>query len=135
MSSSSTPEREAEGPSTGGRRILLVEDDFLLAETYCTLIEGCGFTVMGPAATVRAALRQLEADIPDAALLDVNLSGSTVTPVAERLLALDRPFVFLTGVPDLTSLPEHLRHAGILEKPSTADAVRRAIDGMLGEER
>jgi DNA-binding response OmpR family regulator len=93
--------------------VLLVEDEFLIALDLEWLLERHGWLVLGPAASVAAALRLLERgeEPPDAALLDVNLRGELVTPVAERLRALGIPFVLASayervdlGVPALAGV-------------------------------
>jgi DNA-binding response OmpR family regulator len=79
--------------------VLLVEDEFLIALDLEWLLERHGWRVLGPAATVAQALRLLEQDEepPDAALLDVNLRGELVTPVAAALRARGVPFVLASA--------------------------------------
>jgi CheY-like chemotaxis protein len=77
--------------------VLVAEDEFLLAMDLGLLLEGHGYRVLGPAATVAEALRLLDGATPDAALLDVNLRGEMVTPVADRLRALGVPFVLASA--------------------------------------
>jgi DNA-binding response OmpR family regulator len=74
------------------KTVLIVEDEFLIAMDLKLLLEHHGWRVMGPVATVRAALRLLEDELPSVALLDVNLGNELVTPVAETLKARDVPF-------------------------------------------
>jgi two-component system, response regulator PdtaR len=74
------------------KNVLVVEDEFLIAMTLQLLLEEQGWQVMGPSASVRNALRLLESDTPTVALLDVNLGGEMVTPVAEVLRARRIPF-------------------------------------------
>jgi two-component system, response regulator PdtaR len=94
------PTRE---PPAGGFLVLVVEDEVLLALDLELILKRHGWRVLGPAATVAEALRLLEAERPDAAVLDVNLRGELVTPVAEALRALAVPFVLASayGRPDL----------------------------------
>ena len=84
-------------------RVLVVEDEFLLALDLELVLERGGWRVLGPAATVAEALRLLEAKTPDVALLDVNLKDEMVTPVAEALRARGVPFV-LASAYDRTQL-------------------------------
>jgi two-component system, response regulator PdtaR len=105
------PTRE---PITGSFLVLVVEDEALLALDLELTILRHGWRVLGPAGTVEEALELLKVETPDVALLDVNLRGTMVTPVAEELRALGVPFVLasayerpeaaapaLAGVPNL----------------------------------
>jgi len=78
-------------------RVLVVEDVFLTAFRLKTIVEQFGCNVVGPAPSVDDALYLIENIGCDAALLDINLGDESVEPVARRLLALDIPFVFVTG--------------------------------------
>lgn len=74
------------------KTVLIVEDEFLIAMDLKQMLEEDGWRVMGPVATVQAALRLLEGELPAVALLDVNLRNERVTPVAESLKERDVPF-------------------------------------------
>ena len=74
-------------PPPDGRLVLVVEDEFLIALDLEQLLRRHGWRVLGPAATVAVALRLLRGAMPDVALLDVNLGGELVTPVAAELRA------------------------------------------------
>jgi two-component system, response regulator PdtaR len=107
----------------GGWLVLVVEDEFLIAMDLEDLLERHGWCVLGPAASVAQALRLLDGDgQPDVALLDVNLGGELVTPVAEALRARGVPFVLasaydradlvapaLVGVPNVGKLIDEKR--------------------------
>ena len=71
----------ASGAQPDGPAVLVVEDEFLIAMDLECLLERNGWRVLGPAATVKEALRLLDGETPDVALLDVNLRGEMVTPV------------------------------------------------------
>jgi two-component system, response regulator PdtaR len=105
-------------------RVLVVEDEFLVAMELRAMLEAGGFEVVGPVPTVAAALKQLESDRPDAAVLDVSLYGERVTPVAVALAAMDVPFVLASAyVPaDLAGEPV-LASARNLGKPTARDAL------------
>ena len=93
MPSVSSPEPPLRDPL-----VLVVEDEFLLALDLELVLERHGFRVLGPTATVAQALRLLEdGEPPDVALLDVNLKGEMVTPVAEALRARGVPFVLASA--------------------------------------
>lgn len=113
-----------------GARILVVEDEALIAMELCQALEALGWEAVGPAASVEEALQRLaDAPLPDAAVLDVNLGGSLVYPLADRLQALGVPFVFCTGY---ERLENHDRFAAspVFRKPVNValltDALRRA---------
>jgi len=94
-----------------GRRVLVVEDEFLIAMELAAGLEAAGATVLGPTPSVTAALAMLErAAELDGAVLDVNVRGETVFPVAQVLEERRVPFVFATGY-DALALPG--RYAGV----------------------
>ncbi|RXH25799.1 MULTISPECIES: response regulator [Bradyrhizobium] len=78
-------------------RILVVEDEYLIAMELEATLRTAGYRVIGPAPDVSAALELLKAERPDAAILDVNLDGQWVTPVAEVLRASFVPFILTSG--------------------------------------
>ena len=106
--------------STGalwGRRVLVVEDDYLLAGELRSWLAGEGATVIGPVPRVDTALELLDhSPLPSLAVLDVNLQGRTVWPVADALMARDIPFVFVTGY-DAEVIPHAYAQAPRAEKP------------------
>jgi PAS domain S-box-containing protein len=79
------------------RRILLVEDEILIAMAMVQTLGYLDFDVIGPFATVSDALAAVEREAIDAAILDINLAGEMVYPVAKALKARNVPFVFMTG--------------------------------------
>ena len=84
--------------SLHGRRILVVEDEYLLADDLRQTLESLGIEVVGPVATVAQALELLESEqAPDGAMLDVNLQGDAVFPVLDLLRERAVPFVLTTG--------------------------------------
>jgi CheY-like chemotaxis protein len=84
--------------TAAGWRILVVEDDGLIAMAIEEILEELGHTVIGPIRAVEAALAAIETEAIDVALLDINLgNGTTSFPVAEALSYRGVPFAFLTG--------------------------------------
>jgi CheY-like chemotaxis protein len=83
--------------SLAGKRILLVEDEFIIAAMAEDMLTGLGATVIGPASTIATALRLAESDRIDAAVLDVNMDGDRIDPVAEALGARSIPVIFARG--------------------------------------
>ncbi len=84
-------------PRPDRRLVLVVEDEFLIALDLELLLREHGWRVLGPAGTVAEALRLLADERPDVALLDLNLRGELVTPVAEELRARGVPFVLASA--------------------------------------
>jgi len=87
----------ATGFSLAGRRILVVEDEMLVAMMVEDLLADLGCHVVGPVATVAAALRLVAEERLDGAVLDVNLGSETAYSVADALKRGGVPFVFVTG--------------------------------------
>jgi DNA-binding response OmpR family regulator len=100
-----------------GLRILVVEDNFLVAEVLRDLLEEKGCQVMGPAPRVSVALQLCKDEVLDGALLDINLGGQSCFPIATYLLERGVPFFFLSGYDDSTMIPAPLRHIPRLAKP------------------
>jgi PAS domain S-box-containing protein len=116
----------------GGSRVLVVEDEGLVALQLQMDLEDWGYHVVGPGRNLEegAALARNE-DI-DAALVDVRLGNQTSASIAEILLARGIPFVFATGYSDSGILPEHLRNVPRLNKPYAMDLIRQTIERLVG---
>ena len=115
---------------TGARSILIVEDEPLIAMMLEDFILSLGHEVSGNCDSVSSALAEIESGSCDLAILDVNLKGESVWPVADALADAGKPFVFATGG-HVEPPPE--RHAGapILAKPYTIDAIEPALARAL----
>ena len=110
-----------------GRRVLVIEDESLVAMLLETILEDLGCEVVGPEANIDDGLAAAQAaDGLDAALLDVNVAGREVFPVAEALMARSIPFVFSTGYGE-SGLPPHWRGRPTIQKPFTEAAIRDAL--------
>jgi DNA-binding response OmpR family regulator len=118
-----TPGAQPDGPA-----VLVVEDEFLIAMDLEHLLERNGWRVLGPAATVKEAFRLLDGEAPDVALLDVNLRGEMVTPVAERLRARGIPFVLASAYDGAQLAAMGLAGAAQIDKPINA---RRLLAALL----
>ena len=115
------------GPALAARRVLVVEDEWLIAAEIGRALEGAGAVVLGPAYSVGQALALLrDGAAPDAALLDVNLRGEPVTPVALALAGLGVPFALVTAYAT-DGLDGPLRAAPRVGKPFTAAGLVRAV--------
>jgi len=80
-----------------GRKVLVVEDEFLVAMLIQEMLETAGCVVSGPIPRVPEALDAAGRETYDAAVLDINLAGERIDPVAEALSRRNVPFVFVTG--------------------------------------
>ena len=115
-----------------GRRILVVEDERLIALDLQDILETWGCVVVGPVATASAALDLVAGTAPDSALLDVNLADGTSEPVAAALKAAGRSFVVLTAY-QRTHLSGALRDAPLLSKPVDEKRLKvRLLDVLSG---
>jgi|GEM_PF-1061684 len=112
-------------PATlAGMRVLLVEDEVLIAMEIKAMLSDAGCDVIGPATSVDAGLRLIAEAIPDAALLDVNLGARGFSyDLADELIARKVPFAFCTGYANTSYLPERFADAEILAKPYDRSAV------------
>lgn len=112
-----------------GRRVLVVEDDFSLAEAMAMALSEEGLDVVGPVATVQAALETLgRAERLDGAVVDVNLRGELAYPVANALRQHGVPVVFTTGY-DSTSIAREMPEVPCLEKPVPVEQLLHALFG------
>ena len=110
------------------RRILVVEDEPMTALDLEMRLSDAGYEVMGPAASLRAAERELDLGLPDIALLDSNLGGVKSYALAEHLVANGVPVVFCTGYEELDDLPDCLIDCPIVSKPFRDSVLMAALD-------
>jgi DNA-binding response OmpR family regulator len=108
-----------------GRRVLLVEDEMLVAMLVETALEDENCIIVGPYGALGEALEAARSEAMDLAVLDINLAGEKVFPVAEVLAARGVPFLLLSGYGEV-ALPSNRRHWPICAKPfSLEDLVSR----------
>ncbi len=113
-------------------RILVVEDESLVAMLLETILEDMGCVPVGAASSVAEAHDLLAAEGKiDGALLDVNVGGTEVFPVADALIERGIPFVFSTGYGE-GGLPERFRGHTTIQKPFTEAAVCQALMSAMG---
>jgi len=112
-----------------GLKVLIVEDSLLLALELEAGLEDAGVVVVGCAAELSEALSMVEMDF-DVAVLDADLNGQSVAPVAEILRSIGRPFVFATGYADKAA-PMGF-DAPIVRKPYNVHQIARAVAGVTG---
>jgi two-component sensor histidine kinase/CheY-like chemotaxis protein len=123
--------RRREWPQLRGARVLLVEDELLIGLEMRHMLATAGCEVIGPATTAAEAVRLAEESRPSAAVLDINLGGDMIDPVAVRLAAWGVPFLFVTGYDSRRVLPEGLRSAPVLRKPVEDEALLDTLQSLL----
>jgi PAS domain S-box-containing protein len=114
-------------------RILVVEDETLVALQLQGDLEDDGHHVIGPATSLKQGLTLAEQEDIDAALVDVRLGRETSAAIADRLLARNIPFAFATGYSDVTMLPDHLRQMPKLGKPYVIGDMRRILGSLIAQ--
>lgn len=113
--------------------LMVVEDEYLVATSIEMVLQGAGYGVLGPIPSLDEALEAIDRQVPDLALLDVNLAGHRVYPVADILSSQQVPFIFLTGC-EGAELPPRFATTPILLKPFSAESLLHAIGLFLGHE-
>lgn len=115
-----------------GMQILVVEDEMLVAADIEFALTDAGSAVIGPVASLAEAHALLRDDLPDAAILDVNLHGQDIYPVADILHRGGIPLVFHTGHADKTTLEKRFPGAQICLKPVLMPQLVSAVVHLLG---
>jgi DNA-binding response OmpR family regulator len=113
-----------------GRRVLVVEDEVLVAMLVETVLQDADCTVVGPYGSVEDALAAARSEALDLAVLDINLAGELVFPVAEVLAERGVPFMLLSGYGDV-ALPPNRRHWPIQTKPLRMEDLVALLAGLL----
>ena len=113
-----------------GRRVLVVEDDAMVASLLETTLEEAQCSIVGPIADLAGALAAAADTALDIAVLDINLDGDMVFPVAELLEARGVPFLLLTGYGD-TGLPADKPDWPVCGKPFRLDDLVAALSRMV----
>jgi CheY-like chemotaxis protein len=117
---------------TNSKRILIVEDEMMIAMLIEDMVRDLGHEPIGPAMTVEKALEMATAEALDAAILDVNLGkGAPSTPIAEALKSRGVPFLFATGYGS-KGRPDEFGEAPVLQKPFSLDDLSRTLSQILG---
>jgi CheY-like chemotaxis protein len=118
-------------PSLSGRRVLIVEDEYFVADDLGRALTQLGAEVLGPVATCEEAFDLLSTgEWIDLAVLDINLQGESVFPVADTLLEQGVPFLFATGY-DQTAIPAQYQQVLRWEKPFAPEALAQALSIIM----
>ena len=120
--------------TTRRKRILLVEDEALVAMLLEDMIQELGFEVVGPALRLERAAELVDSEVFDAAILDVNLGGCRSYPIAERLVAKGVPFAFATGYGS-PGVVEWRDRVPLIRKPFEKSTLSSVVEGLLDSER
>ena len=113
--------------SAAGKRVLVVEDEMMIRMLLEGMLTDLGHTVAAEAGGIEEAVALAKKGAFDVAVLDVNLNGHQVTPVAEILLERGVPFIFASGYGQ-RGVPEAYRAIPTLQKPFQTDALAQAIE-------
>jgi len=118
-----------------GARILVVEDEMMAASMLEMVLGDCGCIVVGPVPSIESGLALAEDGPIDAAVLDVNLAGEPVFPIADVLSAKHVPFVFVTGYGAPGVDGKRYPGAPVVQKPYDDDALVRIVADQIHERR
>ena len=117
-------------PWLRGKRVLVVEDEALIAVMVEDMLLEMGSEVVGPAATIEGALALARQEPLDAAVLDVNVRGERIDPVAEALMARGVPVLFATGYGEVrlaSGMP-----VTVIDKPYTQEKLAHGLAAVMG---
>jgi CheY-like chemotaxis protein len=110
--------------------VFLVEDEVMIRMMVADMLEELGFTVSAEAGEIGEAIRLAQTSYFDVAILDVNVNGKVISPVADVIKSRNRPFIFATGYGS-SGLPEEYRDRPALQKPFQIETLSKAIDSAL----
>jgi DNA-binding response OmpR family regulator len=106
---------------------MIVEDQALIGMSLEAFLEDAGFAVAGPFPSCADALRWLEHNTPEVAVLDVSLRDGSSLPIAHMLKERNTPFAVYSGLPFTTSLPDELKDVPWLEKPVPREELTQTL--------
>ncbi len=109
-----------------GRRVLIVEDEYYIADDVRRMLDAAGADVVGPCATFDQAIAAVEENGFDCAILDLNLHGRSTEGVADRLIEQGKPFAIATGYGS-SAVPERLQQVPRIEKPFDPPALLQLV--------
>ena len=113
-------------------RVLVVEDEFYIADDLRRCLTDAGATVIGPEPTLQRALDAVDAGGFDCAVLDLNLHGASAAPIADRLADLGIPFAIATGYGS-AAVPERFNHTPRCEKPFDPARLVQLLSRLVAE--
>jgi DNA-binding response OmpR family regulator len=113
-----------------GGSVFLVEDEVMIRMMVADMLAELGYRIAAEAGDINEAIRLAQSAEYDLAILDVNVNGKVISPVAELIKARKRPFIFATGYGS-SGLPEEFRDRPALQKPFQIETLARMIDATL----
>ena len=113
-----------------GGSVFLVEDEVMIRMMVAEMLEELGYGVAAEAGEIGEAMRLGQSTEFDLAILDVNVNGKVISPVADLITARNRPFIFATGYGS-SGLPPEYRDRPALQKPFQIETLARMIDTTL----
>jgi CheY-like chemotaxis protein len=116
-------------PPSRVKRVLVVEDDAMICMMLQDMLRELGYIIAAEAARIDRALEALRTGEFDLAILDINVGGEAISPVAEALAARGTPFVLTTGHAE-RDLPELYRDRPMLAKPFRIDSLERMLQSV-----
>jgi CheY-like chemotaxis protein len=122
--------QNGQGSQRASPRILIVEDEMMIAMLLEDLLRSYGCTVVGPVARVKSAVELASSEPIDAAILDLNIAGDAVYPVADALAARGIPFLFVTGY-QARAITQPYQGRPTLQKPFRPQTLKQTLDAIL----
>ena len=113
-------------------RILVVEDNFLMAEVICDFVRSCGLQPVGPVGSVEGGVQLAQQEDLDAAVLDINLQGRMCFPICSALAKRHVPFMFLSGYAGSPLVPSEFQAARHIEKPFAPEEFQSVLQDLVG---
>src|SRR6201988_2545541 len=113
-----------------GGSVFLVEDEVMIRMMVADMLEELGYRIAAEAGEIGEALKLAQSTEYDFAILDVNVNGKVISPVADLIKARNRPFIFATGYGS-SGLPEEYRDRPALQKPFQIETLAKAIATVL----
>jgi DNA-binding response OmpR family regulator len=110
--------------------VFLVEDEVMIRMMVADMLEELGYRVVAEAGEINEALKLAQTTEFDLAILDVNVNGKVISPVAEVIKSRNRPFIFATGYGS-SGLPPEYRDRPALQKPFQLETLSKMIDTAL----
>ena len=110
--------------------VFLVEDEVMIRMMVADMLEELGYTIAAEAGEINEAIRLAQSAYYDLAILDVNVNGKVISPVADLIKARNRPFIFATGYGS-SGLPEEYRDRPSLQKPFQIETLGKMIEATL----
>ncbi|MGA2996191.1 response regulator [Bradyrhizobium sp.] len=115
---------------TSGGSVFLVEDEVMIRMMVADMLEELGYSIAAESGEIGDALKLAQSVEFDLAILDVNVNGKVISPVADLIAARNRPFIFATGYGS-SGLPAEYRDRPALQKPFQIETLGRAVDQAL----